>query len=96
MMKSKISIEVNFDENNLPVIQVLHQESDDVRDKLISSFLQSFKHTSRWCKILYMGVENVSHQSGDYLVNRWHIIPIKVGEIKEEMELMEATIENRK
>lgn len=84
-MKSRITIEVNFDEGNLPVIQVLSQSSDDVRDKLIQSFLQSLQHTSRWCKILYKNeIESAGHI--------WHIIPIRPNEINQEMELMGAIL----
>lgn len=93
-MKSRITIEVNFDEGNLPVIQILSQHSDDVRDKLISSFLQSLAHTSRWCKIVYMGNYSVYGTKEAELnpVHRWHIVPIRPDEIREEIKLMEFTI----
>ena len=94
-MKSRITIEVNFEEGNLPVIQILNTHSDDVRDKLISSFLQSLQHTSRWCKIIYMGDESHFHPNfNDGLaIHRWHIVPITPSQIPEEMKLMDATIE---
>lgn len=93
-MKSRITIEVNFDEGNLPVIQIINvHNSDDVRDKLISSFLQSLQHTSRWCKILYIG--NASYDERER-IDRWHIVPIKPAEINSEMELMKSVLNPQK
>ena len=88
-MQSRITIEVNFEENNLPVIQVLNHQSDDVRDKLILSFLQSLQHTSRWCKILYVG--NFAHE-GQEPIHKWHIVPITPKQIPEEIKLMESVL----
>jgi len=39
-MESRISIQVDFDNGNRPVIQLIHGQSDDTRDKLITNFLQ--------------------------------------------------------
>lgn len=89
-MKSRITIEVNFEENNLPIIQVLNnRSSDDVRDKLITSFLQSLQHTSRWCKIIYMGNASIDEKEPIY---RWHIVPVTPQQIPEEISLMQALI----
>lgn len=49
-MKSRITIEVDFEHGNKPIIQILHHNSEDVRDNLIKSFLQSF-HNSGLCQI---------------------------------------------
>lgn len=97
-MKSRITIEVNFDEGNLPVIQVLSQSSDDVRDKLIQSFLQSLQHTSRWCKIVYIGNRSPLRPPDDLqdAIHCWNIVPIRPPEIKEEIKLMQATIDEIK
>ena len=91
-MKSRITIEVNFEEGNLPVIQIMSQQSDDVRDKLIQSFLQSLQHTSRWCKILYMGNRSVYNQDVAEIDHKhsWHIIPMQPQEIPDEMKLMDT------
>ncbi len=63
-MKSRITIEVDFANErtpNQPVLQIISRESDDVRDKLIKSFLQSF-HGSGLCSIRweqhYEGVDD--------------------------------------
>lgn len=83
-MLSKITIEVDFSNKNLPVIQILQRDSDDVRDKLISNFLQGLMHTSRWCKIEYNGQYMDTH--------RWNIAPITPYELSDEIKLMEVTI----
>lgn len=88
-MKSRISIEVDFNNSNLPVIQILSQDSDDVRDRLVKSFLQSLQHTSRWCKIIYIG-EASTHEDATVNKQRWQIIPIIPHEIRDEMKLMDA------
>lgn len=93
-MKSRITIEVDFDNNNLPVIQVLSQNSDDVRDKLLQSFLQSLQHTSRWCRIEYIGnfgglAENPV-TSLPFEFHKWNIRPIVPDELPDEIKLMEV------
>ena len=40
-MLSKITIDV--DEDNSPIIKVQYAESEDVRDKLVKRFLESFR-----------------------------------------------------
>jgi hypothetical protein len=88
-MNSRISVEVDFENNNLPVIQILRKDSPDVRDKLVSAFLQSLQHTSRWCKITYVGgTDHNNNEVGD----QWKISPITPLELMEEMKLMEAVI----
>lgn len=85
-MLSRITIEINFDEGNLPIIQVINQQSDDVRDKLLTNFLQSVGHTSRWCRLLYMGnISGLEH----FPTNKWHIVPITPKDLKEEIDLMQ-------
>lgn len=92
-MRSTIKIELNFDEGNLPVIEIISIYSDDVRDKLISNFLQNLSHTSRWCKILYMGNASIDPIDPKH---RWHITPVKPEELEREMELMKGVIERWK
>lgn len=91
-MKSRITIEVDFENGNLPVIQILHRTSDDVRDNLIQSFLQSLQHTSRWCKIEYKGEDRTAEE----FTNRWHVIPVVPKEIPKEMALMKIVFEKKK
>ena len=75
IMKSRITIEIDFDNGNQPIIQILQQDSDDVRDKLISSFLEQFGGSSSWCKIKWMG--GSSNTDLTSVFKRIHISPIK-------------------
>lgn len=89
-MKSRITIEVDFDNGNLPFIQVLSKDSNDVRDKLITAFLQSLQHTSRWVRIEYAG--EFLQYGEDENVHKWMLKPIIPSEIPEEIKLMTATL----
>lgn len=82
-MKSRITIEVDYDNGNRPIIQILHVESPDVRDGLIKSFLQSFGGQSSWCKIQFSGT-NESYNG------RMVITPITNTELEEQSRLMAA------
>lgn len=84
-MKSRISIEVDFDNNNQPVIQILSQHSDDTRDKLISNFLEGRQNQSRWLTVEYKG-EKLGGGS------IFHLAVVPPEKIECEMKLMEATL----
>lgn len=92
-MDSKISIEVAYDLGNLPVIQVLHKTSDDVRDGLVGNFIQHLDHTSisRWLKIEYL-----YKRSDGALV--WRLVPISssITELENEAKLMTAMVSSLK
>lgn len=90
-MVSKITIEVDFDNQNLPVIQIIQKDSDDVRDKLIRNFLQSLQHTSRWAVISYEGAREIIGDSTYGEV--WKIYPITPQKLPQEMELMQTIID---
>lgn len=85
-MLSRITIEVDFENGNMPVIQVMHQHSDDVRDALLASFLQSLGHTGRWATLEYQNL--IDDKNG--LRHRWLIRPIKVDQLQNESKLMAA------
>src|ERR1700722_7338271 len=51
-MKSKITID--FDLDNQPVIKIEYSASEDVRDKLVKKFLETFGGESRWCEFYYL------------------------------------------
>lgn len=59
-MKSRISIEVDFENGNTPIIQILRafpehgSEQEDVRDKLVHAFCRSLEYTSSWAKFEFM------------------------------------------
>lgn len=92
-MDSKITIEVDFDNGNLPVLQVLHKSSDDVRDKIVGNFIQHLDHTSisRWLKIEYDGERSDGAKF-------WKISPISssVDELEKEANLMMAMVKSLK
>lgn len=78
-MKSRISIEVDFDNGNTPVIQILQASSDDVRDKLVKAFTEQLGGSS-WCKINWVGEDNP--------FNRIIISPVKPEELKSQSAIM--------
>lgn len=51
-MKSKITIDVDF--QNQPVIKIQYIESEDVRDKLVKRFLEKFGGVSAWSTHYFM------------------------------------------
>lgn len=84
-IKSRISIEVDFENNNQPVIQILSQHSDDTRDALISHFLEGRKFQSRWATIEYKG-----EKLGGGSIFHLSIVPPE--KLEGEMKLMDATL----
>lgn len=85
-MTSKITIEVDFDNNNTPIIQIVSRQSDDIRDKLIKSFLEKLGSQSSWCTIR----ATWTHQDGS---QQWIITPISNDELQTQSRLM-AAIDN--
>jgi hypothetical protein len=86
-MKSRITIEVDFDNNNQPILQILQTSSDDVRDKLLSAFCQQFGGSS-WCNIKWVFTPPVNIMDDTHLFNRIHITPIKPEDLKKQAEIM--------
>lgn len=85
-MKSRITIELDFGNNNTPVIQILHSDSDDVRDKLISNFAEMLGGSS-WCQIKWLDSANIDSRALG-LPDRIHITPIHPAKFKEQAALM--------
>jgi hypothetical protein len=79
-MNSKITIEVDFDNNNEPVFQIIYRPSDDVRDKLIKSFLERLGGDSEWCQIYCTG--SVEETAVNYASQRWVIRAIHPKDIR--------------
>lgn len=79
-MKSRITIEVDFDNNNEAVISLNLHKSDDVRDKLLQSFIEKFAHQRAWCTAYYMG-ENTTGAM-------YHIKPLTPFQYEEQANLM--------
>jgi len=83
-MKSRITIEVDFNNNNLPVIQILKADSDDVRDKLVSYFTEQLGGSS-WCQIKWV---NNHKDKDDKDINIIHISPITPNQLKDQSKIM--------
>lgn len=59
-MKSKITIDVDHD--NQPVIKIEYVTSEDVRDKLVKKFLETFGGSSCWAEFYFVNdAQNMSH-----------------------------------
>lgn len=74
-MKSRITIEIDFDNQRKPVIQILSRQSDDIRDKMVSDFLQLLGHESTTCNIKYVGESNLGDDRESF--KRWIISPVE-------------------
>ena len=85
-MKSRITAEIDFDNNNRPVIQVHERDSDDTRDRLISHIFDQLGHHSRWFRVEF---KNHTMTDGDQGA-LWHLIPITPEEYEQEIKLMQA------
>lgn len=85
-----MTIEVDFENGNVPVIQILKFNSDgevqeDVRDKLVKAFLERFGYTSTWAKVEW--VQNYC-VDGKTVHQRINITPISPKELAKEAEIM--------
>lgn len=85
-MKSRITIEVDFDNLNKPVIQILSRDSDDLRDGLIKAFYQSLQGSS-WCKIVFKQDEH-DYNYPENSFKRIYITPIPEYKLQEEASIM--------
>lgn len=56
-MKSKITIEVDFENQGKPYIQVYSEKSDDVRDKAIEAFITQLSYTSNWAELVFKSTD---------------------------------------
>lgn len=90
-MKSRITVEIDYDNNNQPIIQILSRNSDDVRDGLIKSFYQSLQGSS-WCKIVFKQYvpDETMVTVGGYVegFKRIFISPIPEDNLKIEADIM--------
>ncbi len=85
-MKSRITIEVDFNNHNKPIIQIMSRYSDDIRDNLIQSFYQSLQGSS-WCKIRFeQHYDNPLNPDENF--KRILITPIPEDELRDEGNVM--------
>jgi hypothetical protein len=78
-MKSRLTIEVDFENNNRPVIQILKFESDDVRDRLLNSLFQS--RETNFLKLERVGgIDNPADPERNF--DRYYLVPASASELK--------------
>lgn len=82
-MKSRITIEVDFDNGNKPVILAKLEQSDDVRDKLIQNFTEILGGQSSWCKTMFIGdgVLRISPISTNELAEQSSLMGLMAGQL---------------
>lgn len=85
-MKSRITIEVDFYQNNIPTIQIIRAHSDDVRDKLVSAFFETLQNESTWAKILFQSYRMEDGTGVSHSVYR--IYPIPPDDLSTESQIM--------
>lgn len=86
MIQSTLKMQMDFD-RKVPVIEIVHRPSDETVDHLLSAYLQSQGHTSRWLRIEYQG-----EFKGGYMYRVYAITP---SELPEETKLMDAVIQEK-
>ncbi len=86
-MRSRITIEVDFDNGNDPVIKIeCNKDSSDVRDKLLKQFIENFQHQSNWATIAFSYVPNYP----DIILGI--IRPVRSNELHEEAKEMQRRL----
>lgn len=85
-MQSRMTIEVDFENGNQPVIQILRRNSHDVRDQLVSAFFERLEHGSTWAKIKFK--DYFIGEPGGPSVARYYLEAITPDQFKEEGEVM--------
>jgi hypothetical protein len=80
-MESRITIEVDFEDNNEPYIRIKSAYTDDLRDKLLRKFIETFGHQNGWLKFSFSGRDE---NDNDY----YRITAIKLEELAEQAKLM--------
>lgn len=84
-MKSRVSIDV--DQDNQPIIKIEYSPSEDVRDKLVKKFLETFEGESCWANFAFTHSEgNVLGHSQIALIR-----PMEPKEIKNQIAFMKQT-----
>jgi hypothetical protein len=83
-MNSRITFELDFDSHE-PYIRVISQDSEDLRDKVVSYFKERFGHTSSWCKVVFQPT-SVAEYRADRTEFRIYAIP--PDELKDESDAM--------
>lgn len=85
-MKSKITIDVDFD--NQPIIKIDYVATDDIRDKLIKRFLETFEGESSWAKFSF-GPSDISGPNSSASLR-----PIPPHDLDQEVQAAEGVYKN--
>jgi hypothetical protein len=88
-MRSKLTIEVDFDNGKPYICVVMDRQSTDVRDKAIVAFrnkLGQLGINSEWCRVRF----DDHAISGNQMFT---IEPIQPHEMKDELELMKSALD---
>lgn len=85
-MNSKITVEIDFSNNRIPVIQIMHRKSTDTRDQILTEFLQMFGGASSWCNIKWVQDYREGPESGHF--SRVLITPITKEQLPEQAAVM--------
>lgn len=85
-MKSRISIDMDWD--NQPIIKIEYNESEDVRDKMVKRFMETFGGESYFATFFF-------DNSIQEMANRKATIrPLNTSELKNHVSNMKETISN--
>lgn len=85
-MKSRISIDVDYD--NQPIIRIEYSPSEDVRDKLVKRFMETFGGDSYFATFFYVNSTLDMGQNRDAVIR-----PLPVREMSSHVENFQTIIE---
>lgn len=95
-MKSRITIDVDHD--NQPIIKIEYSASEDVRDKLVKKFMETFGGDSRWAEFYFINSTVVSESSVYGQANSTAVVrPISIhGMIEQKSSIIHIVGEHEK
>jgi hypothetical protein len=82
-MKSKISIDMDWD--NQPIIRIEYNESDDVRDKMVKRFMETFAGDSYFATFFF---DNSISEMTEKVNRKATIRPLKPSQLGQHWEAM--------
>ena len=90
-MKSKLTIDL--DDDNQPIILIDYVYSEDVRDKIVKRFIESFGSESCYARFGYLNWATDSSPYGG-LSRACKIRPIKETELEAEQNFLKLSVDN--
>lgn len=95
-MKSTIKVDFRSLEDKIngfePVIKVVLEDSEDVRDSLLKSFFQSLGGDSSWLRVNYENRVSIDENDKKTYVT---LSPVKWTELEKEEEIIRLRIDNK-